>query len=58
MSNTIKKEEVVNKSIHSQIGKGELMGIPSEPNKHLTQLLDNIYISFGENNVNLQIQRD
>ena len=58
MSKTIKKEEVVNNSNQPQNGKLDLMGIPSNPNKHLSQLLDNLYLLYGEDKVNFQIQRD
>jgi hypothetical protein len=58
MSKTIKKEEMVNNSNQPQYGKLELMGIPSNPNKHLTQLLNNLYFLYGKDKVNLQIERD
>ena len=58
MSETMKKEELVNNGNQPQYGKLELMGIPSNPNEHLSQLLDNLNFLYGEDIVNLQIQRD
>jgi hypothetical protein len=58
MSKTMKEEELVNKSNQPQYEKLELMGIPSNPNKHLTQLLDNLYFLYGKDKVILQIERD
>jgi hypothetical protein len=58
MNTQIKKEEVVKNSNQPQNGKGNLMGIPSNPNQHLRTLLKGLYDEFGERNINKQIEID
>lgn len=38
--------------------KNELMGLPSEPNKYLKLLLEQLYKDFNEDKVNSLIQSD